>query len=500
MEPISLAFEITSLSMQLVGMVKTIKELVTSYRSAAQVLEELCLRLDTIETICDCLGASLSQASSSTQKPELLPLLNSLKRSVQECYGKVSNVSQVIAKVNAKLESTCNPFMSLGVSFLRYRPELTTYVDSLDSSLSLLHGIMAAISFSQESVMSMPVNHSSPRSAHLPPMPEFDATNHSVPPQEISKDLIKRWRHQCSSLVILQKTQKSRIQDLNASNTQSSILTQESSTFTFGSSLLNTYIQLSIMRGSLAPFSVRLRIPRVLLISEDATGVGESVRKAFDSDDLQATQDLFSQGLLNTATAVTYTEYNPEDEASLLGLGKSLQSRKIFNFLKFQMDLSEPRNHAARCFFPYRTPRSDEAFACILEYIHVRQALLTPAEFGILLWISKARQITACVEACRQCFPYNWDRFDDVILTELEDWAPLFTDIVARGQDVLTNPRYHQFTGTVRFILWCAFDPDDAWYHVCRWVDMLELAQVDVTDYLKAATKYCSENWVEAKS
>lgn len=75
------------------------------------------------------------------------------------------------------------------------------------------------------------------------------------------------------------------------------------------------------MRGSLAPFSVRLQIPRVLLISEDVTGVGESVRNAFESDDLQATQDLFSQGLLTNATIVTYTDYNPEDEASLLGVG-----------------------------------------------------------------------------------------------------------------------------------------------------------------------------------
>lgn len=40
MEPISLALEITSLSMQLVAMVKAIKGLVTSYKSAAQVLED----------------------------------------------------------------------------------------------------------------------------------------------------------------------------------------------------------------------------------------------------------------------------------------------------------------------------------------------------------------------------------------------------------------------------------------------------------------------------
>lgn len=67
----------------------------------------------------------------------------------------------------------------------------------------------------------------------------------------------------------------------------------------------------------------------------------------------------------------------------------SLQSRQILNFLKDQMDLSEPRyirfnlnimlsakdgrNHAARFSFPYQHPSSEEDFACILEYIHICQ-------------------------------------------------------------------------------------------------------------------------------
>ncbi|KAF5612274.1 uncharacterized protein FSUBG_1593 [Fusarium subglutinans] len=416
MEPISLAFEITSLSMQLVAMVKTIKGLVTAYKSAAQELEELCVKLDDIETICDCLGAALSHASSSTTIPGLTSLLSKLRRSIQDCYDKVSTVNQIIAEISAKLEPSRNPFRSIGGLFLRYRPQLATYVGSLERSHSSLHDKI---------------------------MP--------------------------------------------------------------------------IVLGSFAPLSVRLQIPRVLLISEDATGAGESVRKAFETDDLQATQDLFSQGLLTTATIVTYTEYNPENEASLLGLAMSLQSRRIFNFLKVQMNLSERRNHLAPFSFPYRYPVSDEAFSCILEYIHFRKASMTPTEFRILLFTHKARHMTACVQACRQYFPHDWCRFDDVILSEvsygfsllsadqmsnaqLEDWAPLFTDIVARSQGLLTSSKYHQFTGTVWFILWYSFDPDDAWYRVCRWVDVLELARVDVANYLTAAIEYCSENWTEAKS
>ncbi|KAF4500434.1 hypothetical protein FAGAP_3360 [Fusarium agapanthi] len=515
MEPISLAFEITSQSMQLVAMVKTIKGLVTAYKSAAQELEEQCVKLDDIETICDCLGAALSHASSSTFIPGLSPLLSNLKRSIQDCYDKVSIVNQVIEEISAKLEPSRNPFRNIGGLFLRYRPQLATYVGGLKRSHSSLNDMIIPIVLSQALSISIPVIQPLPQTGHFPVMPEFNSTNRSVPPEHESKELTKRWRRQCSSLAFLQKTQKSRMQNLDASNAQPWVHTQESSTFTFGSSLLNTYIELSIMRGSFSPLCVRLQIPRVLLISEEATGAGESVRKAFDSDDLQATQDLFSQVLITTATIVTYTEYNPENEASPLGLARALQSRRIFNFLKDQMNLSERRNHLAR--FPYRCPVSDEAFSCILEYIHFRKALMTPTEFRILLFTHEARHITACVQACRQYFPYDWYRFDNVILSEvsygfsqlsatqmsnaqLEEWAPLFTGIVTRSRGLLTSSRYHQFTGTVWFILWYSFDPDDAWYRVCRWLDMLELAQVDVANYLEPATEYCSENWVEAKS
>ncbi|CZR45386.1 uncharacterized protein FPRO_15439 [Fusarium proliferatum ET1] len=489
MEPISLVFEITSLSMQLVAMVKTIKGLVTAYKSAAQELEELCVELDDIETTCDCLGAALSQANKLYSRL--------LRQSI------VSKVNQVIEKISAKLDSNRNPFKTIGGLFLLYRPQHATYVGSLERSRSSLDGIITTISFfllwkgSQSSTRSIPVNQSLPRTGHFPVTPEFNATNHSGPPREKYKVHIKRSRRQCSSLLFLQKTQKSRIQDFSASNVQSLANTQESSTFTFGSLLLNTYIQLSIMRGSLAPFSVRLQIPRVLLVSEDATGVGESVRNAFESDDLQATQDLLRQGLLTTSTIVTYTEYDPENEASLLGLAMSLQSRKILNFLKDQMDLSEPRNHAACFSFPYQHPSSEEDFACILKYIHIRKELITPAEFSILLRTHEACRITAYVEACRQYFPYDWDRFDDVILSELSfgfsqlsarqmsnaqlgDWAPLFTDIVARSQDLVTNTEHRQFTATIYFIIWYAFGPDDAWYRL--------------------AIESCYDYWVETKA
>ncbi|KLO97221.1 Uncharacterized protein LW93_3194 [Fusarium fujikuroi] len=139
MEPISLAFEITSLSMQLVGMVKTIKGLVTAYNSAAQELEELCLKLEDIEITCNCLGAALSQANGLTRIPELPPLLKRVKGSIQDCYDKVSKVNQVIAKVYAKVESNRNPLRTMGSSFLRYRSQLATCVGSLDDSRSTLN-------------------------------------------------------------------------------------------------------------------------------------------------------------------------------------------------------------------------------------------------------------------------------------------------------------------------------------------------------------------------
>lgn len=185
--------------------------------------------------------------------------------------------------------------------------------------------------------------------------------------------------------------------------------------------------------------------------------------------------------------------------------------------LNVMISAKDGRNHAARFSFPYQHPSSEEDFACILEYIHIRKELITPAEFSILLRTHEACRITAYVEACRQYFPYDWDRFDDVILselsfgfsqlsarqmsnTQLEDWASLFTDIVAGNQDLVTNTEHLQFRATIYFILWYAFDPDDAWYRVCRWVDMLELAKVDITRYLKLAIKSFYDYWVETKA
>ncbi|VTT80086.1 unnamed protein product [Fusarium fujikuroi] len=406
MEPISLAFEITSLSMQLVGMVKTIKGLVTAYNSAAQELEELCLKLEDIEITCNCLGAALSQANGLTRIPELPPLLKRVKGSIQDCYDKVSKVNQVIAKVYAKVESNRNPLRTMGSSFLRYRSQLATCVGSLDDSRSTLNYNM---------------------------------------------------------------------------NLMSLIISNE-------------------------------RVPRTVLISGADPTSAPHLRICH-----RPTQDLLSQGLLTPATVVTYTEYDPENEASLLGLALSLRSRKILNFLKYQLDLSDSRNHVACFNFQYRHSGSEEDLACYVEYIHLRGGLMTTSELGVLLLTSKAWHITTCLEACRQYFPYNWDCFDDVILsglsygfsqlstrqmsnTQLEDWAPLFTEIVARNQDLLANPQYHRFTANLWFMLWYSFDPDDAWYRVCHWVDLLELAQIDIAMYLKVAINYCSNRWVETQA
>ncbi|KAF5644416.1 hypothetical protein F25303_6014 [Fusarium sp. NRRL 25303] len=446
MEPISLAFEITALSMQLVGMVKTIKGLVTAYSSAAQELEQLCLKLDDIETTCNCLGAALSQANGLTRIPELLPVLNKLKGSIQDCYDKVSMVNRIIAKVYAKAESNRNPLRTMGSSFLRYRSQLATCIGNLDDSRSTLNSNMNLMSL----VLDMKIENPGLQCFECPAFSPYTG------------------KHDFHLWVII-------IEHIHR------IISNE-------------------------------RVPRAVLSSVADPNGAPDLRRCH-----RPTQDLLSQGLLTPATVVTYTEYNPENEASLLGLALSFQSRKILNFLKDQLDLSDPRNHVARFNFQYRHSSSKEDLACYVEYIHLRGALMTPSELSVLLWTSKAWHITTCVEACRQYFPYNWGCFDDVILselsygfnqlstgqmsdTQLEDWAPLFTDIVGRSQQLVSSPEHHQFTRTICFIIWYSFDPDDAWYRVCRWVDLLELAQIDLGNYLKDAINYCSDKWVETQA
>jgi hypothetical protein len=171
----------------------------------------------------------------------------------------------------------------------------------------------------QASSLSLTVNQPMPSTDRFPTNPEFDAKSYSMQiTEEQSKVVIERWRRECSGLVFLQKTQK--LRTILATNTQNSDQIQENSTFTFGSSLLNIYMKLSLIRGPLAPLSISLQIPRVLMISNRGTDLGISVRKAFESDDLQAIHRFFSQRLLTPATIVTYTQYDPENEGSLLGV------------------------------------------------------------------------------------------------------------------------------------------------------------------------------------
>ncbi|KAI7767332.1 hypothetical protein LZL87_013081 [Fusarium oxysporum] len=215
-------------------------------------------------------------------------------------------------------------------------------------------------------------------------------------------------------------------------------------------------------------------IPRVLMISNRGSDFGISVRKAFESDNLQAIIGFFSQGLLTPATIVTFTEYDAEHEASLLGV------------------LTE---------FFY--PNSDEAFSCIIEYIHIRKRMMTPAEFTrVLTGVEGPLRVKACVEDCRQHFLYDWDRFDDEVIreitgsftvtdhmtnSELEDWASLLRNVIARGYDVFSNFGFYRLTGSLMTILSSIREANDAWYCACLCVDMLERAQMDVSIYLELA-------------
>jgi hypothetical protein len=146
MDPASLVIGIASLSGQLKKMITTINELVAAYRSAAKELDDLCLKLDDIETICESLGMALSQAGSSTQIPGQSRLLNKLHRSIKDCYDKVSIVHQVIQRISAKIEKGHNPLKSMGFLFLQHRRQLASCVDGLDKSCSSLQFILASAS------------------------------------------------------------------------------------------------------------------------------------------------------------------------------------------------------------------------------------------------------------------------------------------------------------------------------------------------------------------
>lgn len=143
MDPASLSFGILSLAMQLVQTAKAVKEYIAAYKSAAKELESLADKLDDIETICCSLEVILSDGTRRFNTLEV-NLLQKLRRIIQQCLSKVSDIHKILNSISRMQKNTRNPLKTVGALFLRYKDQIRLATNGLDRCLSSLQLHMTA--------------------------------------------------------------------------------------------------------------------------------------------------------------------------------------------------------------------------------------------------------------------------------------------------------------------------------------------------------------------
>ncbi|KAJ4324894.1 hypothetical protein N0V84_003730 [Fusarium piperis] len=138
MEPVSLAFGVVSLGMQLVQTAAAIRERIDAYKSAAKELSNLSDKLDDIEAICYSLEAAFS-CCEQAPKPWDTMLLKKLHRIMSDCRDKVSRLYDIINKITSSQSKRHMPLNTTGARFLQHRSTIRKCNDELDQSLTSLH-------------------------------------------------------------------------------------------------------------------------------------------------------------------------------------------------------------------------------------------------------------------------------------------------------------------------------------------------------------------------
>ncbi|KAF4462359.1 hypothetical protein FALBO_10829 [Fusarium albosuccineum] len=138
MEPVSLAFTVVSLGMQLVQTAAAIRTQIEAYKSAAKELSALSDKLDNIEAICYSLEAAFS-CCEQAPKPWDVVLLQKLHKIMCDCRDKVTRLHQVVAKITSSQSARRTPLNTMGTRFLQNRGALRKCNEDLDQSLTSLH-------------------------------------------------------------------------------------------------------------------------------------------------------------------------------------------------------------------------------------------------------------------------------------------------------------------------------------------------------------------------
>ncbi|EWZ83405.1 hypothetical protein BFJ70_g5932 [Fusarium oxysporum] len=512
MDPASLSFGILSLAMQLVQTVKAVKEYIAAYKSAAKELESLADKLDDIETICCSLEVILSDGTRRFNTLEV-NLLQKLRRIIQQCLSKVSDIHKILNSISRMQKNTRNPLKTVGALFLRYKDQIRLATNGLDRCLSSLQlhmtaNILAVTMTSHKAVRSpLPTTTTSTarEAKRIPGVRKLDPCDKRPTRRKSPETIIDTWRQAWSTKAFVQWTRRTTKEEISSGSRSSAI--QDDSIFTIGSSLLSLYVKVSLRRGNLAPFCITLQIPRVIYLQEGQRQIGEKVEMAFMDDNLGQIQAFFTQGILTPATVIAWDEYDPDNETSLLGLAALTKSQSILRFLATQtFDLSN-RNHIGSARYLYAF-NGEDGPRCVLEYIKIRQDSILASEFHMILrGIVDPYNAQICIEACKPHFSGNMVAFNTAVwryamkqfkhdlAVNIEGWADLIAGCISRGLDIHQQLRSDTEFSALKDILFYNWDTDEILEHVHRWIDILEEAGVNIKEYLMVETECCFATW-----
>ncbi|RSL71171.1 hypothetical protein CEP54_001488 [Fusarium duplospermum] len=531
MEPVSLAFGVVSLGMQLVQTAAAIRERIDAYKSAAKELSTLSDKLDDIEAICYSLEAAFS-CYEQAPKPWDAMLLKKLHRIMSDCRDKISRLYDVINKITSSQSNRHIPLNTTGARYLQYRSTIRKCNDELDQSLTSLHLHMTTNILVMNLRPLPPTRGSLSLNVTTTTQVEADMKNSvnsavvryrkSRARQDVQT---QTWDLSYSSLYRLERTRVRKVKQSKSSPAT----VQEETSFLIGSPLLGLYAKLSLQRGSLSPLSFSLRFPHILTFETDSWFFTD-IARAFRMDDVEELRNIFYQYSITPATSLALADSPSNKADTLLGVAIVNKSTRIHDFLIDQCpSLLQTQQHLpidyGMLYGPSRSESNlDDICARESAYINMRGDALEPREFYALLqgW-SSLTHIGFLVDACKQHLLEEWEPFNrylwkhiyecfrricnisindmqGVDMDTMGGLADLTRRAISDGLDVHCGIPYFALPylpkeSALQRLVNFGTDEDNTLFFCYQWVEMLHQAGVDVDIYLEREIPAISMAW-----
>ncbi|OBS24253.1 hypothetical protein FPOA_04799 [Fusarium poae] len=238
------------------------------------------------------------------------------------------------------------------------------------------------------------------------------------------------------------------------------------------------------------------------------------IREAFKEDNVDVVQQLFNERTITPATQITWNEYDPDRECNLLGLAAIARAPRILEFIRHQMRRVEETAHFGGCMWRCYRIRTQSQLQSAITYINIRKNALNIEELHMLLaGTQDFRQLKACMDAYLSWRPVRSPESNQIIQNQLidifrkknldvdlnmEDCVAVVSGLIDGGLDL--SKGYNFDPSSLTQILRCRRTSDEAVESLHRWLDMLELAGVDIEAYLQFERPRCLVTWNESSA